>query len=127
MLAFTDPGEAYRRSEIDAKIRGAGTAELVVLCLEQVGAGLGSAIAAAGRRDATARSAGLTRALSALTALEMGIDRSVPIASVLDGLYGAARRTILDCVTRFNAAQLALVRKDFLELAQVFGRQQGDA
>lgn len=127
MLAFTDPGEAYRRSEVDARIRGAGTGELVSLCLEQVGAGLGSALLAQERGDAIARSKGLTRALSALTALQMGIDRSVPIAGVLDGLYGTARQAVLASVTRFDANQLALVRKDFAELAQVFGQRQEEA
>lgn len=122
MLAFTDPGEAYRRSEVDARIRGAGTGELVALCLEQVGAGLGSALMAQERGDATARSKGLTRALSALTALQMGIDRSVPIADVLDRLYGTARQAVLASVVRFDAVQLALVRRDFQDLARVFAQ-----
>lgn len=119
-LAPTDPGEAYRRSEIDARIRGAGTAELVCVCLEQVGTGLSSALLAQERDDAMARSKGLTRALSALTALQMGIDRSVPIAGVLDNLYGSARQAVLASVVRFDGDTLSRVRKDFLELAEAF-------
>ena len=47
MLAFTDPREAYRRSEIDARVEGgADPADLVRLCYEQAISGLGLAIIA---------------------------------------------------------------------------------
>ena len=119
MLAFTDPHEAYRRSQIDARVEG-GTdpADLVRLCLEQAIGGLGLAIIAYERRDPAARSKALTRALSAVTALDMGVDRSAPLADALLQLYGAARRAILDSVLKFDGDTLRTVRQDFVEIAR---------
>jgi|SRR5688572_14604096 len=119
MLACTDPREAYRRSEIDARIEGgADPADLVRLCCEQVIGGLGLAIIASERKDPAARSKALTRALSAVTALDMGVDRSAPLADALLQLYGAARKAILDSVVSFDTELLGRVRQDFVEVAR---------
>lgn len=119
MLAFTDPREAYRRSEIDARVEGgADPADLVRLCYEQAISGLGLAIIAHERKDPAARSKALTRALSALTALDMGVDRSAPLADALLQLYGAARKAILDSVVLFDAEMLGQVRQDFIDIAK---------
>lgn len=119
MLAFTDPREAYRRSEIDARVEGgADPADLVRLCYEQAISGLGLAIIAHERKDPTARSKALTRALSALTALDMGVDRSAPLADALLQLYGAARKAILDSVVSFDGEMLGQVRQDFIDIAK---------
>lgn len=119
MLACTDPREAYRRSEIDARIEGgAAPADLVRLCYEQVIGGLGLAIIANERKDPAARSKALTRALSAVTALDMGVDRSAPLADALLQLYGAARKAILDCAVSFDTELLGQVRQDFVEVAR---------
>ncbi|HLV06144.1 MAG TPA: flagellar protein FliS [Croceibacterium sp.] len=119
MLAFTDPREAYRRSEIDARVEGgADPADLVRLCYEQAISGLGLAIIAHERKDPAARSKALTRALSALTALDMGVDRSAPLADALLQLYGAARKAILDSVVSFDGEMLGQVRQDFIDIAK---------
>ena len=119
MLAFTDPREAYRRSEIDARVEGGGDpADLVRLCYEQVIGALGLAIIAYERKDPAARSKALTRALSAVTALDMGVDRSAPLADALLQLYGSARKAILDSVVTFDGELLGRVRQDFIEIAQ---------
>ncbi|MCB2087280.1 MAG: flagellar protein FliS [Sphingomonadaceae bacterium] len=127
MLAYSDPGEAYRRSEVDARIRSARPEQLVIMCCEQVALGIGSAIAAELRGDRTARSKGLTRALSALTALEMGVDRNQPLADVLTNMYANAKRAILDNVVHFERATLDQVRSDFDELSQVFASLKDSA
>ena len=119
MLAITDPREAYRRSEIDARVEGgADPANLVRLCLEQAISGLGLAIIADQREDPAARSKALTRALSAVTALDMGVDRAAPLADALLQIYGAAKRAILDSVVSFDAERLGRVREDFVDIAQ---------
>lgn len=123
MRATSDPTEAYRRSQVDARVQGGDTAELVRLCLEQVIAGLGSAVLAHGRGESTMRSKALTRALTALTALEMGVDRNAVLADALLQLYGAARQTLLDSVTGFDPAALETVRRDFIEIAAAMGTQ----
>lgn len=118
MLA-TDPREAYRRSEIDARVQGgADPADLVRLCMEQAIGGLGLAIIANERKDPAARSMALTRALSAVTALDMGVDRSAPLADALLQIYGAARKAILDSVLAFDSELLKQVRQDFVEIAR---------
>lgn len=124
MLAVTDPNEAYRRSQLDARVHGGDSAELVRLCLEQVVSGLGGAILAHGRNEPTARSKALTRALTALTALEMGVDRNAPLAGALLQLYGAARQTLLDSVVGFDPAALEAVRRDFIEISAAMSPRQ---
>ena len=116
MLASTDPHEAYRRSAFDARVQSGDTAALVLLCLEQAIAGLGGALLANERGDPAARSKALTRALTAVTALEMGVDRSAPLANSLLLVYGAARRAVLDSVVSFDPAVLSPVRQDLLEI-----------
>jgi len=123
MLAFTDPREAYRRSEIDARVEGgADPSDLVRLCYEQVIGGLGLAIIAHERGDRAARSKALTRALSAITALDMGVDRSAPLAGALSQLYGSARKAILDSVVSFDSVLLNQVRQDFVGISRAVER-----
>jgi len=123
MLAYTDPREAYRRSEIDARVQGgADPANLVHLCLEQAIGGLGLAVIAHERKDPTARSKALTRALSAVTALEIGVDRAAPLSEALLKIYGAARKAILDSVLAFDPVLLGQVRQDFIDIGHAFGR-----
>lgn len=116
MLATTDPQEAYRRSAFDARVQSGDTAVLVLLCLEQAIAGLGGALLADERGNPEARSKALTRALTAMTALEMGVDRSAPLAGPLLQVYGAVRRSVLECVTAFDASKLSLARQDLLDI-----------
>lgn len=122
MLAFTNPRDAYRRSEVDARIRGTSTAQLVTLCCEQVTAGLGLAVAAHRRDDPAGRSRGLTQALSALTALELGVDRERPMAEHLVGFYAHARQVVLDGVPNFDPVAAERLRSDFAELSVAFAK-----
>ena len=117
-----DPSEAYRRVDFDARVRGADSRQLVDLCLEQVIGSVGRAIHAHERSDNAAKSAALTRAVSALTALQMGVDVSNPTAAALVQLYQSARNAILDCVTRFDAATLRTIRQDFTEIREAMLR-----
>lgn len=113
-----DPTEAYRRVDFDARVRGADSRQLVDLCLEQVIGSVGRAMHAQERKDNSAKSAALTRAVSALTALQMGVDMTNPTAPALTQIYQSARNAVLDCVTRFDAPKLALIRQDFAEIRE---------
>lgn len=115
-LALTDPQEAYRISEIDARLDGAKAADLVTFCLGQVVQGIGATLSAHERNHCAARSKSLTRALTALTALEMGVDREAPLAEALLQIYGAARRALLDCAVSFDPKALATIRSDFVDI-----------
>ena len=83
MLAQRDPNEVYRRIEFDARVCGADPRELVRVCYEQLIGSLGGALIAATRRDNQMKSQTLTRALSALTALQMGVSGDNAVAQAL--------------------------------------------
>jgi len=117
-----DPTEAYRRVDFDARVRGADSRQLVDLCLEQVIGSVGRAVHAQERGDNAAKSAALTRAISALTALQMGVDLANPTAGALVQMYQSARNAILDCVTRFDARTLQAIRQDFTEIREAMLR-----
>ncbi|WP_353226623.1 flagellar protein FliS [Novosphingobium sp.] len=126
MLLNRDPSEAYRRVDFDARVHGADSRQLVDLCLEQVAGSLGRAVHAAGRGDNGAKSAALTRAVAALTALQLGVNADAPTGQALMQLYQAARTTILDSVPHFNPAKLAEIRQDFIEIrAAMIGSNPG--
>ena len=118
MLLRRDPSEAYRRVDFDARVKGADSRQLVDLCLEQVAGSLGRAIYAETRGDNAAKSAALTRAVAALTALQMGVDPAHPTGQALLQLYSSARVAALDCVLAFDADKLDAIRRDFIEIRQ---------
>lgn len=118
MRHHRDPGEAYRRVDFEARVKGANPRQLVDLCLEQLAGSLGRAIYADKTGDNAAKSAALTRAVSALTALQMGVDGASPAGEALLHLYQAARRTVLDSALAFDATKIDTIRVDFLEIRQ---------
>ncbi|WP_421836950.1 flagellar export chaperone FliS [Novosphingobium sp.] len=113
-----DPGETYRRVDFDARVKGASSLQLVALCLEQAAGSLGRAIYAQDHGDNSAKSAALTRAVAAITALELGVDTTNPVSQPLLQLYQAARRTILDNALRFDGRQLETIRTDLLDIRE---------
>ena len=123
MLALTDPHEAYRVSEFDARLNGARPADLVTFCLGQVIQGIGSALSAHDLGSQWGRSKALTRALTALTALEMGVDREAPLADALLQVYGSARRALLDCALDFRPPILETIRADFRDILGALSQQ----
>lgn len=118
MLRRADPSEAYRRVDFDARVTGASAEQLVHLCFEQLTGSLTRAVFAEARGDNAMKSAALTRAVAALTALQMGVDGENPTGAALLQLYGSARRAVLDSAVAFNAATLDTIRKDFDEIRQ---------
>ena len=78
MLA-RNPQEAYRRVDFDARIAGADSRQLVALCYEQLTTALGTALFAAQTGDNRLKSQSLTRALSAITALQLGISSATGV------------------------------------------------
>ena len=118
MLAIRSPHEAYRRVDFDARVEGADPRHLVGLCYEQLISSLGSALFAQERGDNSLKSQALTRALSAATALQLGVSGDDATAGALRHLYEAARRAILDSAIKFNGDVLATIRKDFIEISR---------
>lgn len=120
MQSVRSPHEAYRRVDFDARVAGADPRQLVLLCYEQLGTALGGAIHAAAAGDNIRKSASLTRALSAITALQMGLDHNQAVASALSSFLKAARRTVLDCVIEFDATALAQLKANIADLSAAF-------
>lgn len=117
MLARRTPDAVYRRVDFDARVGGADPMELVGLCYEHLIAALGSALFAHERKDNAAKSAALTRAVSALTALQLGVKGTEGVAAALLQFYQAARNAVLDSVLAFDPARISSVRADILEIA----------
>jgi flagellin-specific chaperone FliS len=118
MIAHHTPREAYRRVAFDAQVAGAGAGQLVLLCYEQLDLALGSALLAATRRDNAAKSQALTRALSSLTALQLGISKEAAMAPALHQFYEAARARLLGNVLAFDAEAVGALRRDFAEIGK---------
>lgn len=127
MLARRNPSEVYRKIDFDARIASAKPGELVVLCLEQFISAVGSALIADERKNNELKSQAMTRAMSALTALQMGIDGNAGMAAALSQFYGAARKTLLDSVLRFDAKAIAAMRQDFVDVAKALAAAQGQS
>ena len=116
--ALRSPREAYRRVEFDARVSGTDPAGLVLVCFEQFDRALGAALGGNRAGDNLRRSGGLTSALAAITALQLGIDGGEGVAGSLTRFYDAARRTLLGNVLAFDPAALAALRDDFAEIAR---------
>lgn len=116
MFPRPSPQEAYRRVDFDARVSGAKPAELVHLCYEHLVSALGTAIHAEARGDNGLKSRSLTRALTAITALQMGVSGDEDVSAALRHLYESARRTILDNAINFNPERISSLRDDFVEI-----------
>jgi len=117
MLALRDPAQAYRRVDFDARVSSADQRELVKMCYERVISSLGSAMHAHGRGDNARKSQALTRAVSALTALQMGVAGDDPMSGALVQFYTSARRAVLDSVLAFDSRMLGQVRQDVVDIS----------
>jgi flagellar protein FliS len=122
MISPRTPAAAYRQVEFDARVVGARPEELVLLCYEQAFLALGTALHAARADDNARKSEALTRALSALTALQLGIDEASPIAPAVNQWLAASRNRILDCVLAFDPPMIEALRTDIAELSKAFTR-----
>ena len=118
MLLLRDPCEAYRRVDFDARVTVATPRQLVDLCFEQLIGSLDRALYAQGRGDNRMKSAALTRAVAALTALQLGVDETAPTGTALLQIYQSARRAVLECAVRFDPDVLTNIRNDFAEIHQ---------
>jgi len=78
---------------------------------------LGTALFAAQTGDNLLKSQSLTRALSAITALQLGISSATGVGGALRQFYDSARKAVLDSVLDFDAATIGAIRRDCSEIA----------
>ena len=124
MLALRCPREAYRRVAFDARVEVADPRQLVTLCYEQLIGALGTALFAHDLGDNRLKSQSLTRALAAITALQLGVDGDDPVALALLQLYASARRAMLDSALAFDPLLLTSVRQDFIDISAALLKPQ---
>ncbi len=118
MLARSQPADAYREANFDARLMGGSRDDLVIFCIEDLIANLGALEIAEARGDRAARSKALTRCVTALTALELGIDRGAELATSLLQFYGAAKVSLLDSVRETDLSNIAAMKQDFRDIAK---------
>ena len=118
MLALQNPSDAYRKVDLDARVGASEPRQLVALCYERLDEALSSALYAHGTGDLAARSRAVTGALSAVTALLLGIDGESGVAAALRQFYGAARQGLLDNALAFDDQAIIRMRQDFADIAQ---------
>jgi len=116
LIAQHSPQDAYLRVELDARVGGSDPRQLVTLCYEQLIGALGTALHAAARGDNRVKSAAMTKALSAVTALHLGISGEGDVVWALRHLYEATRRALLDSVLTFDAVAIGTIRADFIDI-----------
>lgn len=120
MHPLRTPAQAYRRVDFDARVAGAAPRELVLVCYDQLDQALARAVRCEQAQDNAGKSEALTRAVAAVAALQLGVDRAAPIAAALDQFYAAARKTLLDSVLAFDAAALRRLAGDARDIAAAF-------
>jgi flagellin-specific chaperone FliS len=118
LLARQSPSDLYRRVELDARVDGANSRQLVAICYEKLDAALSASLFADRNGDIAARSWGVTQALSCVTALLLGIDGEAGVAAALRQFYGAARQALLDSALAFSPEKIAGMRQDFADIAR---------
>jgi flagellar protein FliS len=119
MIALArSPAETYRSVDFDARVNGATPAELTDLCFEQLIVSLGRAMHAHAANDPGTRSTALSRAVSCLLALEMGIAGQDGIAATLRELYARARASVLASVLEWDEPTLRRIRDDFTDIRE---------
>lgn len=120
MLSRSKPNEAYRQASFDARLLGSSRDELVIFCLEDFIENLGRLELADARCDSTGRSRAITRCVTALTALELGIDRNAELGASLAHLYGSAKAVLLNSIRTTDVATIAAIKNDFGDIARAF-------
>lgn len=122
MLARRSVQDAYRKVDFEARVHGSDRFALVELCYEQLAGALGTALHAERTGDNRLKSQSITRALSAITALQLGLAGADGVAASLRRFLGAASRIVLDSATSFSPAAVAALRDDVIEVATALRR-----
>ncbi len=122
MQMLANPAEAYRRVEIDAFIVGGQGAQLTRLCFAEAIGALNRSLYFDGKNEPEARGKCITKAISSVQALRMGIDRKHPIANALLTVYGNAIGRLASNMGSFEPDDIVALRHDLLEIEQAFAQ-----
>ena len=115
-MLSANPASAYRRVALEARIEGADPAGLTRICLEEAIAAIGQALAALAREPGRAPCEPISRAQAIAVWLASSVDATHPLRASLVQFYGGQAAALGACAVSPDAAVLARVREDFLDL-----------
>ncbi|KPP92593.1 hypothetical protein SAMN04515621_2546 [Erythrobacter sp. HL-111] len=118
MMPERNAATAYRRVELDARIEAARGSELTRICLEEVVAALGQALAALERRPNANPRESLARAHGIALWLALSVDPANPVRDALVQFYGGLASVIRRNMVRAVPDEIAGARGDFADLLE---------
>ncbi|QUL36902.1 hypothetical protein [Erythrobacter sp. JK5] len=121
-LLSRNPAAAYRRVDLDARIEASHSGDLTRICLEEVVAALGQALAALDRAPASPPREPLARAHAIALWLAQSVADDNPLREHLLQFYGGIAAAIRRNVTHPDRDEIARARAD---LADVLAAARG--
>ncbi|MGB3805587.1 MAG: hypothetical protein WA936_00140 [Erythrobacter sp.] len=122
----SNPAEAYRRVDLDARIAASGGADLTRICLEEAASALGHALHALSRDPKRAPRERLVRAHGILTWLAANVAPDNPLRDQLRQLYGAIAGLVSRNMIEPSPDELAQAHGDLIDLlAAASGEAEG--
>ena len=118
MLTVPTPREAYRRTHFRARVESGTPDDLVIICLDEFLAQLATIDVMEQRGNKAGRSLAISRAVTALITLELGVDHSSPLAPALLEFYRAAKSWLLGSLHSLDREILARCRADFEQVRE---------
>lgn len=120
-MIAADPSAAYRRVDLDARIETARGADLTRICLEEVVAALGQALAALRRKPNAPPREALSRAHGIALWLARSVDAGHPLHAQLVQFYGGLASLIRRNMVRPALGEIEQARRDFADLLAAAG------
>ncbi|MEO0642022.1 MAG: hypothetical protein AAFY47_01215 [Pseudomonadota bacterium] len=117
---LANPGAAYRRVDIDARIEAAANEDLTRICLEEASSALGQALIALGREPETPPREPLARAHGIAIYLARAVAADNPMRKALIQFYGGLADVLARNMSQARYAEIAQVRKDFEDVLGAF-------
>ncbi|MEM9311148.1 MAG: hypothetical protein AAGA34_06845 [Pseudomonadota bacterium] len=117
----SNPGAAYRRVDMDARIEASTSEDLTRICLEEASAALGQALVALGRAPDTPPREPLARAHGIAIYLARSVSPENPMRKALVQFYGGVADAIGRNMREARYAEIAQAREDFEDVLGAFG------
>lgn len=111
-----NPSAAYRKVDLDARIEASGASDLTRICLEEVIAALGQALAALERAPERVPRHILARAHGIVLWLAQSVATDNPLREQLLDFYGNLAALVRRNITRPSLSELASARDDFADV-----------
>ncbi|MEM6475066.1 MAG: hypothetical protein AAF687_02745 [Pseudomonadota bacterium] len=111
-----NPSAAYRKVDLDARIEASASEDLTRICLEEIVAALGQALAALERAPERPPHDPMARAHGIVLWLSQSVAPDNPLREQLVQFYGNLAALIRRNITQPRVAEIASAREDFSDL-----------